>query len=57
MTQFEHKKLAQVIHLATAKAESRLLHPVQIVAPKSIPPAMAEPLAVTLDGRSSGMQE
>ena len=46
MTQFEHKKLAQVIHLATAKAESRLLHPVQIVAPKSIPPAMAEPLAV-----------
>ena len=46
MTQFEHKKLAQVIHLATACKWSRLLHPVQIVAPKSIPPAIADPLAV-----------
>ena len=35
ITQFGHKKLAHVLHLATAGADSRLLQPVQYVAPKS----------------------
>ena len=52
ITQLGQRKLAQVIHRATAAADSRLLQPVQNVPAKSRPEVFpADPAAATISMR------